>query len=176
MTPLSHQHHHELPSSYMSTPVEAAYGSRKRTHSSAEGLQTSPFLQDQLHGPIDKGSTAGLDTQYSRNTAGMRPSNQPSSMPQGLDRTAAALEERRTSGPLMHPGDDTSEDAITLWVLQSPRTLVILTSNVQLLRLHPPSIPLPPSRPISSAFEPCKCLCHYTSGLLRSPQPSREPR
>jgi len=114
MTPLSHQHHHELPSSYMDTPVNAAYGSRKRTHSSAEGLQTSPFLQDQIRGPIDKGSSAGLNTQYSRNTPAMRPSHQPYSMQQGFDRTAAALEDRRTNEPPMHPGDDTSEDSITL--------------------------------------------------------------
>ena len=114
MTPLPHQHHHELPSSYMSTPVEAAYGSRKRTHSGAEGLQTSPFLQDQIRVPIDKGSAAGLNTQYSRNTPAMRPSNQSYSMQQGFDRPAIALEDRRASEPLMHPGDDTSEDSITL--------------------------------------------------------------
>ena len=134
MTPVSHQQHHGLPSSYMGTPVETGYGSRKRTHSNAEGLQTSPFLQGQSYALSDRGPSTGISPQWPRGASVTRPSdaaeryrsqtpqqtntlnadNQTHASRPTIDRAVNESESARSNEHIMHPGDDEDEAAITL--------------------------------------------------------------
>ena len=63
----------------MDAPLDDSYSSRKRTHSSAQGLQTSPFLEGQGHDGNDNGPSPAFGSHWSKGAPNSNPTETSSS-------------------------------------------------------------------------------------------------
>lgn len=96
IAPVAHHQQHGLPINYSESPVDNSYGSRKRTHSSSQGLHTEPFLEGQGHEVNDNGPSHAFGSHWSKGLPSTDPRTQsldideraPSSQPP-LDRNMA---------------------------------------------------------------------------------------
>ena len=137
MTPVAHQQPPGYSSNFIGTPVEMAYNSRKRTHSNAEGLQQSPFLQNRGYDASVRSLMSGISTPWTQGASMSRsadanqrdgsqkpqhlnitnPGDQIYTSRSALSRKAVTSEDRRitdNTDPIMHPGDSENEDSINL--------------------------------------------------------------
>lgn len=118
MTPVPPQQQHQgIPSGYMGSPIDLPYGSRKRTHSSTERLQPSPFTQDQSYQMRPSDGSHHYNPTVPRQSNPFGTPIQSRASTSNMDRrpTSTSMDENQLREALMQSKGEEIDGQVLLW-------------------------------------------------------------